>query len=201
MRQELCAVVFPLLSSWCSLQCSWAAASPLLHFTCGAIWSPEAFVGYSYLLTAPPGAPGQPLSSHPVLSSSGASPETGTAPATSQEGDVCTSSVRHVPAHGFSSGSTKLVKHYIKYSLPCFLGQNWDDKRGKMYLVCVRKEAVHRAWDFHILWLLILYEKNLSTIMKIVWKGSLDPSMVCWVGSEDPSSSGRGMAAHLFKLI
>lgn len=39
----------------------------------------------------------------------------------------------------------------IKNSSPYFLGQNWDDERGKMYLVCVRKEAVHRAWDFQSL--------------------------------------------------
>lgn len=67
--QELCAVVIPLLSSWCFLLCSWAAASPLLHFTCGAIWHPQAFVGFCCLLTAPSGNPGQPLSSHPELRS------------------------------------------------------------------------------------------------------------------------------------
>lgn len=71
-----------------------------------------------------------------------------------------------------------------------------------MYLVCVRKEAVHRAWDFQSLWLLILviidssFMNKSLTIMKLVWKDPLDPSSqehgVMGLVLEVLSSSGKG---------
>lgn len=102
------------------LLCCWAAASSLLHFTSSNLWGRLISRGTCRIPLCPccsfSHSWATPLSSHPILSSSGPSE-----PGQRQRqlllhpgrGNVWSSSVRHVQTHGLSSGSTKLVKHSL----------------------------------------------------------------------------------------
>lgn len=82
-------------------------------------------------------------------------PETAAASAASREGKCVEQLSQARPNPWIVLWKHKAGKAFTWQGLlkiaQCFLNQNRRDKRGEMYSVCVRKEAVHRAWDFQSL--------------------------------------------------